>query len=58
MIIEKKMISQSEKTNPKQTQFPSRNASRINWRAFYFDSLCGLGYSIGCFVTRLMVTEP
>jgi len=51
MIIEKKMISQSEKTNPKQTQFPSRNVSRINWRAFYFDSLCGLGYSIGCFVT-------
>ena len=43
---------------PNQTQFPSRNASRINRRVFYFDSLCGFGYSIGCFVTSLMVTEP
>jgi len=38
---------------PKQTQFPSGNASRINRRAFYFDSLCGFDYSIGCFVARL-----
>ncbi len=47
-----------KKTNPIQTQFPSRNAGRINRRVFYFDSLCGFGYSIGCFVTWLMVTEP
>jgi len=32
-------------------QFPSRNDCRINRRVFYFDSLCGFGYSIGCFVT-------
>ncbi len=49
--LQKKMISQSKKTNPIQTQFPSRNAGRINRRVFYFDSLCGFGYSIGCFVT-------
>ncbi len=34
-----------------QTQFASRNAGRINRRVFYFDSLFGFGYSIGCFVT-------
>ncbi len=38
-------------TNPIQTQFPSRNAGRINRRVFYFDSLCGFGYNMGCFVT-------
>jgi len=28
-------------------------SSRINRRVFYFDSLCGFVYSIGCFVARL-----